>query len=405
MGEFCTVTPCERFLLRACADRCHFFRRLQSLRLVRHHGTHVSLQALACIAPQLRCLDLEGCRIEAESNPTHFFSLLGKLEDLNLRDGSIDASFGRVACPCLKKLVVDDLAVKEAEPAAHFIDGFNSNSAALTHLALSVDDPAQMIHADGFASLEVIRLALHLSDHEDEELEWPGLCPQICLLSSLSTLACKTAAYPVEEIHSIDEEVAIDLYTMLALCRSSIGAGVGIKELRCAHCATFVDVLHNEPEEEDFEAVYRPACRALHGLTKLDLRNSPLCSQETIDEVVQHAPDLAWLGMGQKCGPAEWQRTRPVLCRNLKELAVLCSAWGQGHGGGQLAFELILNDSAALESCEVHIEIFGDLEQGNSVVLHLETWDHAGISASACLHEVRATNALGGHHCRTRTGC
>jgi hypothetical protein len=360
---------------------------LQTLCILWQCGTHVSLHALACVAPQLRSLELESCRVEAEANPTHFFSLLGELEDLSLRGSEIDAMIGRVSCPRLRELVIDAFEIEGAPPTAHCIDAFSGNCAALTNLALSVDDPGQMIHADGFASLEVIRLDLHPPDLRGVE-GWPGLYPDICLPSTLTTLACKTMTCArAEDSSSATHEEAIDLCSMLALAVSSIADGVGIEELRCAHCATFVEGLHDEPGEADFEAFYRPACLALHGLTKLDLRKSPYCSQKTINEIVRYAPDLEWLGMGQICGEAGWQDPRLVHCRNLKELAVEWSAQGTYYGAGQLANYLLLQNSASLESCKVQAAVDGDLGQGDSVTLRLETWDDADISASACPHE------------------
>ncbi len=360
-------------------------RHLQSLHILWQAGTHVSLRALGCIAPQLRSLELERCRIEAESDPTDFFSLLGKLEDLNLKAAEVDAGIGGVSCPLLRKLGIDAFAA-EGESMMHCIDAFSGKVPALRHLALSVIEAAGVIPAEGFPRLELIMLDLDASELIDEEEDWPGLCPQICLPASVTTLACKSMVCLDIDDTCQEWDQEIDLHSMLALARVSIGAGVGIRDLRCAHCATLdyarlyrelaeMGELGHELYQETIRG-YGRASQALQGLTKLDLRKSPNCTEAAVNEIVWHAPDLAWLGVA-----AGGHHTRSVLCCNLKELAVLCSAGIRVHS--ELALELLLEEATCLERCTVQMSAKGGLLQSDRLALRLDSWGHAGISAFA----------------------
>ena len=213
-------------------------------------------------------------------------------------------------------------------------------------------------------------------------VHWPLAVPGIELPASVITVVCTSSADCSDGYHA-------DLFAVLSMVASNIEAGVGIKTLRCWMCAAYAGAFEDEdghlhllaPSEAQLAAVYRPVCRALHGLESLDVSPSTWCDLQTIAEVVAAAPDLRALTIRVDVVGAPLVR-RAVVCGSLSDLTVRSVFARVGATTQQRTLELDLEQSIGLETCEVQVD--GMLVVGDRATMVLECYEGADINTHVC---------------------
>ena len=338
-------------------------RRLQSLCFLEQSFVPIDLHALASIAPQLRLLILRECRLTCRDDFSFFDSGFANLERLDVTDSILHARLGAVNLPSLTHLFMPGFAAKlaspQSQPSFDCIDAFAGGGCpectCLTFRPFVYvgEELFHTVSCNTFAALKSVKLEFDPWHTRDPGV-WPAPLSQHDLPIGVTSLTCKSVFAAVGQafLHSRDD---LDLFFVLSIAAGSIEAGVHLEELCCEQCATCViqlfaedDGIEYEPDEEMHATHYRPLCSRLHGLTRLDLSQSPNCSQETVTQIVQSAPDLIYLEVAINW-VGGWRQKMGMPCLGLSELTVHYHM-GSQRASEPLALDLDLRESDGMDA-------------------------------------------------------
>jgi hypothetical protein len=343
-----------------------FCRLLQSLSQLELSFVPIDLHALAAIAPQLCALILQKCRLTCRADFSFFDSGFANLEDLDVTDSILHARLGAVNLPSLTKLSMPGFAAQlgnsqRSRPSFDCIEAFaHGGCPQCTHLAFRpvwrVRSSMRTVSCKTFGTLRSVRMEFDSWSTRDPSV-WPARLPKLDLPVGVASLTCGRLAADGQAHGHVSND--LELLAVLGIAARSIEAGVQLSELRCEHCSTCVihmidedDGTMYEPDERMHANHYRPLLCSLHGLERLDLSKSPNCQQETVDEIVQFAPDLLHLEVMVNWAGG-WRQKRVMHCLGLSEVAVHYHL-GSRRSSEPLALELDLQACADLDAFSIH---------------------------------------------------
>jgi hypothetical protein len=344
----------------------------------------VYLASLLCIAPQLRSLDLSYCRLIAERNPTELFaSGWDRLQELDLHDSTITAQIGAVRLPWLKQLNIEELAdeIPGMETVSNHVSAFAGGCPQCTWLRFTHPSGGHTISCcKDFSQLLSVEVVIPPVFY-NEWVQWPLAAPCIELPASVTTLECGSDPGYVDGNFS-------DLYAVLSMVASNIRAGVMIKALCCRTCAAYTgsfedewgDWHFREPTQAQLAALYRPVCRALHGLESLDVSFLPRCGERAVAEVLAAAPDLRALAISVSV--VDERLVRRALRSPTLTAVTVHSHFIREDDTEQRALEVDLKGCTRLEICVVKLE--AKLVVGDRVAVMLECHEGADIKTRTC---------------------
>jgi hypothetical protein len=338
----------------SAADAC---RRLTHLTSLAVNQVEVWLPALACIAPQLTHLNLATCRLQTGSGDTDIFAACERLTKLDLELSCLDNTIGSVLLPSLKELLLIGITYQLAsggEQHYECVKLFAPGCPECMELSFTYF-PADVADCRAFCKLESVEVAFDPDDLNSWEW-WEVEPPSLLLPSTVTCLECQSTSGSF--YCDVAEPDHLHMYALLGLAANCISAGVSLRRLSLANCATYVGPLADdtmlEADADDLDDFYVPLARSLHGIRQLCLFASPRCAQDAIDTIVLHAPDVGELMIGVQRPAAVHTLSRRVECCHLQKLEVCCNDMEKRSAHAQpQALDLTLTTSADLTSISI----------------------------------------------------
>ncbi len=344
----------------------------------------VALPPLACVARQLRSLGLHGCLLYSGCLPNESTNIFAApkwvhLEELDLTLATIDAPIMAADMPALQALRLSQFSCKDDEDLSNIAKAFGAGSPQCSLLQYTLTAMMQQGPYPMFKALKVLQLALDPPGGQVDLVNLP---------TTLTALECMSAsAAPFEDL---EDWQYLHLHAVLDVAGACIRAGAPLQTLRLAHCTTVAMDDDYDSDESDAAA---DVMQALHGLTCLDLAQSPDCDLCTLADLVAKAPDLRSLLICMELfGRLSSVQRRSVVCSGLTHLEVAFDVWADEPPRDPIQYDLLLEDCGNMHSCKVKLAMReGDFAEGDTVCVMLRRQRSATVCASVdrsgCHHQ------------------